>query len=156
MFTSIAFIVLALISHAIAGNPSALPNTTYLTVPGYFNNKLFHVYIFDIYKDTPAPAIARVNPIYVFLKHPKDNIDNILQPSIIDLIPGDDGYSDLKRVNIVTGIENCHSPITSYDDLKKLGKKVKICETDIYLNIPVDSKDNSKFPHFLLCFVTGS
>ncbi|CAG8515812.1 10696_t:CDS:2 [Dentiscutata erythropus] len=137
IFTSIGFILLTLINHAIAGDPYALPNTTYTTTPSYFDNIQVKFYVFYIYNATPAPAISRVNPIYVFLKDTNDNMANTLQPNIIDLIPGDDGYSDLKRVNVVTGLTNSSGTITSYDSLKNLSNNVKITETDIYVNIPV-------------------
>ncbi|CAG8847579.1 27808_t:CDS:2, partial [Racocetra persica] len=137
LYTSLAFIVLTLIGHAIAGDPYALPNKTYPINPSHFDDVLVNFYIFAAYNETLDPKISHVNPIYVFLQNPDDNMDNIMQPSIIDLIPGDDGYSDLKRINIVTGLTKRSGNITSYDDLKKLGNSVRIFQSDIYYNLPV-------------------
>ncbi|CAG8480281.1 6419_t:CDS:2 [Cetraspora pellucida] len=137
IYTTLTFIVLALIGHTIAGDPYALQNMTYSTDSGYYNNIPVKIYGFDAYKTTTALAISRVNPIYVFLQNPNGNIDNAMQPSIVDLIPGDDGYSDLKRINIVTGSTNSSGDITSYDDLTKLGNSVEIVQTDTYYNLPV-------------------
>ncbi|CAG8505246.1 18247_t:CDS:2 [Racocetra fulgida] len=71
-----------------------------------------------------------------------------MQPSIIDLIPGDDGYSDLKRINIVTGLTNRSSNITSYDDLKKLGNSVQIFQSDIYYNLPNPADGQEMFGYY--------
>ncbi|KAF0332911.1 hypothetical protein F8M41_018576 [Gigaspora margarita] len=137
IFISYTFIVLTLISHAIAGDPYSLPNMTYKTDIGYYYNMPVRIYGLYAYNTNSAPAISPFNPIYVFLRGAGDDTTNVLQPSVVDFIPGDDGYSDLKRVTIVTGVTDSSGTIKSYDDLKKLGNKVRTIESDIYVNLPV-------------------
>ncbi|RIB21023.1 hypothetical protein C2G38_2034732 [Gigaspora rosea] len=110
---------------------------TYTTNIGYFYNMPVRIYGLYAYNTNSPPTISFVNPIYVFLQGTGDDTTNVLQPSVVDFIPGDDGYSDLKRVTIVTGLTSNSGTIKSYDDLKKLGNNVRIIESDIYVNLAI-------------------
>ncbi|RIB26709.1 hypothetical protein C2G38_2064177 [Gigaspora rosea] len=133
------FIIFTLSNHVIAGNPYDLKNITYDLATGYYYNYPVEVYAFDAIHTNGqfAPKIFPSNPIYIFLKDLHDDISNGLQPNIIDFIPGDKGYSDLKQAVIVIGRKENDPHITSYESLKRFGNKLKIYFTDIYLNLPV-------------------
>ncbi|CAG8639316.1 18463_t:CDS:2 [Racocetra fulgida] len=127
-FKAIIFIVFAtfaLSDRVIAGNPYDLINITYDLGVGYFYDYPVEIYSFDeIHTNGPlAPTTFPYNPIYIFLKDLHDDISNVLQPNIIEFIPGDKGYSDLKQVVIVTGRKENDPHIKSYEDLKRLGNK---------------------------------
>ncbi|CAG8444209.1 8082_t:CDS:2 [Scutellospora calospora] len=135
---SFALVIFTLSNNAISSNPYDLENKTYNTDVAYFYDHPANFYSFDVIHNTgKPPKIFDSNPIYIFLKDLKDDICNVLQPSIIDFIPGDEGYSDFKQVVIVIGRKDNDSHITCYEDLKRLGRKVKLYFTDIYLNLPV-------------------
>ncbi|CAG8651777.1 37047_t:CDS:2, partial [Racocetra persica] len=135
----IVFVMFALSDRVIAGNPYDLINITYDLGVGYFYDYPVEIYSFEeIHTNEPlAPTTFPYNPIYIFLKDLHDDISNVMQPNIIEFIPGDKGYSDLKQAVIVTGRKENDPHITSYEGLKRLGKKVEIYYTDTYLNNPI-------------------
>ncbi|CAG8732965.1 4784_t:CDS:2, partial [Dentiscutata erythropus] len=114
--------IFTLSNHVIAGNPYDLENITYDLETGYYYDYPVEVYAFDAIHTNGqlVPKFFPFNPIYIFLKDIHDDISNVLQPNIIDFIPGDKGYSDLKQAVIVIGNNEKDPHITSYESLKRL------------------------------------
>jgi len=84
-------------------------------------------YNFDVQSTTPAP-------IYAFFYENGDPVQE--QLNVVDVIPGDDGYNDFWRVNLVTVPDNyVANSITNAEELMDANYQIE--QTDMLVNCPV-------------------
>ncbi len=96
--------------------------------------QMVQYYNFDVMPTTPAP-------IYVLFEEGSDAPVSG-QINIVNVIPGDPGYSDFWRVNKVTVPEGyTANTVTSYSEL--IDKGYQIQQTDIIVNCPVVPEGSS-------------
>jgi LPXTG-motif cell wall-anchored protein len=116
------------------------PPKTYQLTTGWFQGRQTHYYDFGSNLTTTANASKVVPaPIYVFATgfDAQGNPQTVQgQHNVIDVVPGDPGYSDLWQVNIVVVPQNyAANTIKSADDVTKSGYEVKA--TSMLVNCPV-------------------
>ncbi|KAI8614851.1 hypothetical protein BC830DRAFT_1125425 [Chytriomyces sp. MP71] len=131
-------------SFAIAQSTNTTAYTGTLTpkvyprLPGWSNDRSMFVYLFDN-KLTGTAGKVDSAPIWVF-RRDTDIMSTPLQNNLIDVAPGETGYSDLWSVNIVTVSANTTTGnITSKSMLDALiaSKAVTVTSTPLLVNCPV-------------------
>lgn len=101
------------------------------------DGRAIRYYNFDVQPSTPAP-------IYVLLREGESKPVSG-QLNVVNVIPGDQGYSDFWQVNKVTVPKNyVANTITSLDEIKQAGYRIEV--TDNIVNCPV-VPDGSKARH---------
>jgi hypothetical protein len=108
-------------------------------VSGWYKDR--EVKYFDFGANTPLAQGSTVQtaPIYVFIHGMNaDGTPDFVegQHNIVDVLPGDEGYSDLWQVMLVTVPEDYEpDSITSKEDLDASG--FEITATDMFVNCPI-------------------
>ncbi|CAG8600525.1 3488_t:CDS:2 [Diversispora eburnea] len=133
----ITFLLFTIIALCLAADPLTLVKKDYVTHTGYYYGIPVELHVFNIITGlTKPPSHIRSNRIYVFIP-PSGGYK--VQKNLIDFIPGDNGYSDLWHVNVVTGRKSGDPPVKSVSDLLKLERDncVKIKPIKLFVNIPI-------------------
>ncbi|KAI8616949.1 hypothetical protein BC830DRAFT_1115781 [Chytriomyces sp. MP71] len=144
MYLQFLLVPAFIVSSAIAQNTNTTVYTGTLTpkvyprLPGWSNDRSIFVYSFDNKLTGTAGKIISA-PIWVF-RRDADIMSTPLQNNLIDVAPGDTGYSDLWSVNIVTVPAGATTGnITSKTMLDALisSKAVTVTSTPLLVNCPV-------------------
>lgn len=119
-------------------NPDArVQGSTSPPVDGWYRDR--QVFYFDHGANSPGDgSVVRDAPIYVFFRSDGSMVPG--QRNVIDVVPGDAGYSDLWRVMMVTvGATYVANTLRSMADIEaeSAAGNVTIAMTDIYVNCPV-------------------
>ena len=119
-------------------NPDAMTEEiSYDLVQGWFKGR--EVFYFDFAANTGAEGfVLDVAPIYAFFGSDGDPVEG--QMNVIDVVPGDTGYSDLWQVFAVTvGMDYAANSLTSADAIMEAAEEgtVTIGTTNIYVNCPI-------------------
>ena len=134
------------------GAPTSVPEPTATTAPaasaggnelslisGWYRDAEVQYYDFDANTPLTEGNSIAVAPIYAFITGmDADGNPQFVegQHNIIAVAPGDDGYSDLWRVNLVTVAEDYEpDSIKAVADVMSGG--LPVTETDIFVNCPI-------------------
>jgi len=102
------------------------------------NGDEIEYYNFDVQPTAPAP-------IYAFFYENGNPVED--QLNIVDVIPGDDGYNDFWRVNMVTvPDEYVANTVTSVDELNEGDYDIQ--RTNIIKNCPIVPEGSTASRHF--------
>ena len=106
-------------------------------VPGWYQG--MEIYYYDFGANTPLAGDAPLTaPIWVFIHGMENGTPQFVtgQHNIVGAVPGEEGYSDLWQVNLVTVPADYEADsIRSADDVMSSGYTVNA--TDIYVNCPI-------------------
>ena len=135
----IALVALAVtVGAAVVLAPTAHAQEEYTLVDGWFRNRAVEYY--DFGSNSPVTdGVVGTAPIWVFIHGMNadgtpDFVDG--QHNIIDVVPGEEGYSDLWQVNLVTVPEDyVADSITSRQEIVDAG--YEITPTDMFVNCPI-------------------
>lgn len=146
-FVLLALLFAAFTAFAFAqGNVLNDPPKNYELVQGWYQGRETFYYEFGA-KSTATEDGQQVipAPIYVLVTgfDAEGNAQAVEgQHNIVDVIPGDEGYSDLWQVNFVTVPEDYQAnTITSVEEIFNGG--YDITESDILVNCPIVPKDST-------------
>lgn len=109
----------------------------YTRIQGWYKGKKVYYYNFEN-GNFGTSSTVNTAPIYLF-RHSNNVSDTALQINLVDVIPGDTGYSDLWLVNIVVVTDDTIIPVRSKTDLDTAvgAGKASIHATAITVNCPV-------------------
>ncbi|MEX2247558.1 MAG: hypothetical protein WEC75_12840 [Dehalococcoidia bacterium] len=108
-------------------------------VSGWYKDRAVKYYDFGANTPLASGNTVQTAPIYVFIHgmNADGSPDFVAgQHNVVDDVPGDDGYSDLWQVMLVT-VPDGYEPdsITSKDEIDAAG--YEITETDMFVNCPI-------------------
>jgi hypothetical protein len=107
-------------------------------VNGWYRDRQVQYYDFGSNSPSTGGAVSAA-PIWAFITGMDANGDPVFvedQKNIVNVVPGDAGYSDLWQVNLVTVPEGyVANSVRSYDDLVAAG--YTITPTSIFVNCPI-------------------
>jgi hypothetical protein len=119
-------------------NPDTMTEeVSYDLVQGWFRGH--EVFYFDFGANTGAEGfVLNIAPIFVFLDPGGEAVMG--QMNVIDVVPGDAGYSDLWHVHFVmVSMDYMANSLTSVDAIMDAVEKgsASIINADIYVNCPI-------------------
>ncbi len=121
--------------------PTTAAATELKLVTGWFRDDEVKYYDFGANTKLSGGAVATA-PIYVFITGMGADGKPVFvegQHNVINVVPGDSGYSDLWQVMMVTVAESYEADsITSKDDIDASG--FQVTTTDMFVNCPVVAK----------------
>ncbi len=119
--------------------PASAQSTEFALVSGWYKDREVKYYDFGANTALDATGAVSVAPIYVFIHGMKaDGTPDFVegQHNIVDVKPGDDGYSDLWQVMMVTVPENYEpDSVKSEADITAAGYEVTA--TNMFVNCPI-------------------
>ena len=114
-------------------------STEFSLVSGWFRDREVKYYDFGMNTGLASGSTVESAPIYVFIHGMNaDGTPDFVegQHNIVDVRPGDDGYSDLWQVMMVT-VPSDYEPdsITSKEEIDDAG--LEVTATDMFVNCPI-------------------
>ncbi|KAJ3062176.1 hypothetical protein HDU98_001942, partial [Podochytrium sp. JEL0797] len=118
--------------------------TVYPRLDGFAKGNPIKVYLFDNALTGTVASGVTVAPIYVFRKDANAS-SAPLQMNLVDVAPGDAGYSDLWNVTVVTVTGTMTTNVTSMDQLNAMvaSGAAKLSYPNVLVNCPVANPNST-------------
>jgi hypothetical protein len=139
LITAIVALLAAMVLPAASAVAGDEPPKQFSLVDGWYKDREVKYYDFGANTPLAEGSTVQTAPIYVFIHGMNaDGSPDFVegQHNIVDVVPGDTGYSDLWQVMLVT-VPTDYEPdsITSKEQLDSSG--FTITETDMFVNCPI-------------------